>query len=118
MIEKCDKDIWALAFARIECHYFVNKGFFESDSYLLDNIDEIKHLPCTNFQNFDYSNYLYIGIIVQGRYDVVCPATTAWQLHLSWPKAEFHMISDAGHSAKEISITSKLVEAANKFRNL
>ncbi|KAJ3208254.1 hypothetical protein HDU67_006929 [Dinochytrium kinnereticum] len=103
MIAKAENDIWADQFARIECHYFVNKGFFESDSWILDNVDKIRHIP---------------GIIVQGRYDVVCPATTAWELHKRWPEAKLHIVSDAGHSAKETGITKRLVMAAEEFKNM
>ena len=78
MIEKAKKDQWAVAFARIECHYFVNKGFFDSDGWILENVSKIRHIP---------------GFIVQGRYDVVCPAKTAWDLHRIWPEAEFFMVS-------------------------
>jgi proline iminopeptidase len=103
MVKKASEDIWALAFARIECHYFMNKGFFESDDHILKNVDKIRQIP---------------GVIVQGRYDVVCPAKTAWELHRKWPEAEFHMIHDSGHSAKEKGTTAKLVEAADKFKTL
>ncbi|KAJ1533947.1 hypothetical protein HK405_000244, partial [Cladochytrium tenue] len=58
---------------------------------------------------------LYTGFIVNGRYDVVCPVTTAWELHRKWPEAEIHLVSDAGHSAKEPGIAAKLVEAADMF---
>ncbi|KAJ3328538.1 hypothetical protein HDU76_009779 [Blyttiomyces sp. JEL0837] len=61
---------------------------------------------------------LILPVIVQGRYDMVCPAYTAWELHKKWPEAEFHLISDAGHSAKEKGTTLKLVEAAEKFQTL
>lgn len=91
---------FAAAFARIECHYFTNKGFFDSDDFLLKNISKIRHIP---------------GIIVQGRYDVVCPATSAWDLHRAWPEAEFHLIADAGHSLSEEGITNCLVEATERF---
>ncbi len=103
MVKKAEEDTWALSFARIECHYFVKGGFFESDDYILKNVDKIRHIP---------------GFIVQGRYDVVCPAKTAWDLHRAWPEAEFHMMHDCGHSAKEKGITAKLVEAADKFMTL
>lgn len=100
-VAKAEEDaIWSNAFARIEAHYFVNKGFFASDSQLLDNVDKIRHIP---------------AVIVQGRYDCVCPAKTAWDMHKAWPEAEFHMVADAGHSAKENGITKRLVEAADKF---
>ena len=87
-------------FARIECHYFINKGFFEYDGWLLDQIDKIRHIPC---------------VIVQGRYDVVCPMITAWDLHKKWPEADFHIISDAGHSMLEEGIRNKLIDYTNKF---
>ena len=90
----------AEAFARIECHYFTNKGFFESDSWLLDNVNKISHLPI---------------VIVQGRYDVVCPMVSAWELHQRLPKADFHIIQDSGHSMTEPGIASCLVEYTDKF---
>ncbi|TPX61496.1 prolyl aminopeptidase [Powellomyces hirtus] len=102
-IKKAEEDKWAVAFARIECHYFVNKGFFDCDDWILKNLGKIKHLPC---------------VIVQGRYDVVCPARSAWDLKKRWPEAELHIVADAGHSAKEPGITAKLVEAMDKFRDL
>ena len=76
-VAKAENDEWAVAFARIECHYFVNKGFFERDGWLLDNVDKIRHIP---------------GVIVQGRYDLVCPAKTAWELSAKWPEAELKMV--------------------------
>ncbi|KAI8846541.1 Alpha/Beta hydrolase protein [Chytridium lagenaria] len=103
LIARAENDVWADQFARIECHYFVNKGFFESDSWILDNVHRIRHIP---------------GVIVQGRYDVVCPATTAWDLHKKWPEAKLHLIGDAGHSAKETGITRQLVIACEEFKNL
>ncbi|KAJ3144346.1 hypothetical protein HDU89_008565 [Geranomyces variabilis] len=102
-IAKAEADEWAVAFARIECHYFVNKGFFDRDDWILHNLHKIKHLPC---------------VIVQGRYDVVCPARSAWDLKKNWPSAELHIIDDAGHSATEPSIKAALVEAMDKFRHL
>ena len=90
----------AEAFARIECHYFINKGFFEKDGWILDNIDKIRNIP---------------AVIVQGRYDVVCPMYTAWDLYRKWPEADFHVIQDAGHSMTEKGIASKLIEYTNKF---
>jgi proline iminopeptidase len=100
LMEDFSDDQFATAFARIECHYFLNKGFFESDSYLLDNVDKIRHIP---------------AIIVQGRYDVVCPAESAWELHKRWPESELKIIDDAGHSLSEKGITSALVEATDRF---
>lgn len=103
LLKRADSDIWALQFARIECHYFVHGGFFETDSHILDNVDKIRHIPAT---------------IVQGRYDVVCPAQTAWDLHKQWPEAEFYFVRDAGHSAREMGIKSVLVHAADKYKEL
>ncbi len=91
---------FSLAFARIECHYFVNHGFFDGGRELLANIDKIRHIP---------------GVIVQGRYDVVCPMDSAWALHRAWPEAELSIIGDAGHAASEPGITSALVEATDRF---
>ncbi|MFE3195792.1 prolyl aminopeptidase [Nocardia sp. NPDC059240] len=91
---------FALAFARIENHYFVNHGFLD-EGQLLRDIDRIAHIP---------------GVIVQGRYDVVCPATSAWDLHKAWPASELHIVPDAGHAALEPGITHHLVEATDKYR--
>jgi proline iminopeptidase len=91
---------FADAFARIECHYFINKGFFEVEDQLLRNIDRIRHIP---------------GVIVQGRYDVVCPMVSAWELHRAWPEAELIVVPDAGHSMTEPGIRSALIEATDKF---
>jgi len=96
-------DDFADAFARIECHYFVNGGFFKYDGQLLQEAGKLKNIP---------------GVIVQGRYDMVCPATTAWDLKKHWPQAEFYMIPDAGHSAKEDGIISELVKACDKFATI
>ncbi|MEL7332414.1 MAG: prolyl aminopeptidase [Cyanobacteria bacterium J06560_2] len=91
---------FADAFARIECHYFTNGGFFENPNQLLDNVDAIRHIP---------------AVIVQGRYDVVCPMTSAWALHRAWPEAELIVVAEAGHSATEPGITSALIETTDKF---
>ena len=99
-MDKLDAPDAALALARIECHYFVNGGFFESPNQLLENIDRIRHIPT---------------VIVQGRYDVVCPAVTAWDLHRAWPEADFQLIQDAGHSAFDPANTAALVAATEKF---
>lgn len=95
-------DDFALAFARIECHYFVNHGFFSSDNQLLDGVPKIQHLP---------------GVIVQGRYDVVCPMETAWALHRRWPQAELVVVPDAGHAAFEVGIAAALVAATDRLRD-
>ncbi len=92
----------ALAIARIECHYFVNNIFMASETQLLDNVDRIRHIPT---------------VIVQGRYDVVCPMMTAWELHKAFPEADFRVIPDAGHSASEPGVVNGLVDATDHFRN-
>ena len=100
MVTRFGEDDFADAFARIECHYFTNKGFFSEDNYLLNNVDKIRHIPT---------------VIVQGRYDVVCPAESAWELHRAFPEAEFHLIADAGHSLSEKGITDKIIEYTDKW---
>lgn len=90
----------ALALARIECHYFMNNCFFPTENYLLENVHKIRHIPT---------------VIVQGRYDVVCPARSAWDLHKAFPEAELTIVPDAGHSISETGITSALIEATDKF---
>ncbi|MEM8548396.1 MAG: prolyl aminopeptidase [Pseudomonadota bacterium] len=89
----------ALAMARIECHYFMNGGFM-APNQLLDNIDRVRNIP---------------AVIVQGRYDVVCPPVTAWMLHKAWPEARFELVPDAGHSAFEPGNASALVTATDRF---
>jgi proline iminopeptidase len=100
-IERFADPQFALAFARIECHYFMNNCFFPTDNYLVENISKIRHIP---------------GVIVQGRYDVVCPMTSAWDLHRAWPEAELHVSPDAGHSMMEPASLSALVDATDRFR--
>lgn len=100
-VQTFDAEAFALAFARIECHYFVNRGFFTSDTQLLDDVHRIRHLP---------------GVIVQGRYDVVCPMDTAWQLHRRWPEARFVVVPDAGHAALERGTAAALIAATDAFR--
>jgi len=95
------EDDFAVAFARIECHYFVNGGFFEVDGQILRDVERIRHIP---------------GVIVQGRYDVVCPMRSAWDLHKVWPEAALHVIPDSGHSAGELGIIDQLVRATDGFR--
>jgi proline iminopeptidase len=91
---------FADAFARIECHYFINKGFFARDDQLLAHVERIRQIP---------------AVIVQGRYDVVCPMRSAWDLHQVWPEAELIVIPDAGHSMSEPGITTALVAATDRF---
>ena len=94
-------DEFALAFARIESHYFVNGGFFERDDQLLRDAHKLKNIP---------------AVIVQGRYDVVCPMRSAWDLHRAWPEADLRIVPDAGHSAFEAGNTHELIEATDRFR--
>lgn len=101
LIENAENDLFSLAFARIECHYFINNAFLEPEQ-LLKNAHKIAHIPCT---------------IVQGRYDVVCPVTSAWSLHKALPKSELFIISNAGHSGFEENTAKKLVEATKLFSN-
>jgi proline iminopeptidase len=95
------EDEFALAFARIECHYFVNNGFFEVEDQLLRDVGKIRQIP---------------AVIAQGRYDVVCPMMSAWDLHRAWPEARLEIVPDAGHSAYEPGIVDVLIEATDRFR--
>lgn len=99
-VEKAGQDTFALAFARIECHYFVNRGFFERERQLLEDVGRIAHIPT---------------VIVQGRYDVVCPVVTAWELHQAFPQADLRIVPDAGHSAFEPGNVHELVAATDRF---
>jgi proline iminopeptidase len=89
--------------ARIESHYFVNGGFFSQPDQLLDGVASIRHIP---------------AVIVQGRYDMCCPMTSAWDLHRRWPEAAFEVVADAGHAAFEPGIADRLLEATDRFRGL
>ncbi len=89
----------AMAIARIECHYFVHDCFLTPGQIIRD-APRIRNIP---------------GVIVQGRYDVVCPASAAWQLHKAWPEAQFRLIPDAGHASSEPGVCSALVEATDEF---
>ncbi|HKZ96045.1 MAG TPA: prolyl aminopeptidase [Hyphomicrobiaceae bacterium] len=93
-------EAYALAFARIECHYFISGGFFERDDYLLTNAHRIGAVP---------------GTIVHGRYDVVTPVKNAWDLHKVWPRAELRIVPDAGHAMTESGIIHELVGATRQF---
>ena len=101
LINKTADGHFALSFARIECHYFINKGFFDSDSWIMDNVAKIKHIPT---------------VIVQGRYDIVCPTQSAWDLSKALPESKLVIVADAGHSATEEGIVSALVESTEKFK--
>jgi proline iminopeptidase len=93
-------EIYALAFARIECHYFYNRGFLEKDGQLLENAHRIAHIP---------------GVIVHGRYDACTPFRNAWDLHKAWPKAELRLVPDAGHAMTEPGIIHELVSATRRL---
>ncbi len=99
-VAKFEKDAYAEAFARIECHFFVNQGFFKADGQLLADVPCIRHIP---------------AVIVQGRYDVICPMRTAWDLHRAWPEAQLRIVPDAGHSAFERGTLHELVSATDQF---
>ncbi len=94
MVDAFGSSRFADAFARIEAHYFINKGFFKRDDQLLRNVCKIRHLP---------------AVIVQGRYDMPCPMRSAWDLHRAWPEAKFIVVPDAGHSITEKGIREALV---------
>jgi proline iminopeptidase len=99
-IAKFDDTEFADAFARIECHYFINGGFLHDPNQLLDGVPKIRHIP---------------AVIVQGRYDIVCPMKSAWDLHCAWPEAELRVVPDAGHSAFEPGILAELVAATDRY---
>lgn len=90
----------ALGLARIEAHYFVN-DIFLPENFLLENAARLKPIP---------------GIIVQGRYDIVCPTISADDLHRAWPQAQYHVVADAGHSAFEPGIRSRLIAATEELK--
>lgn len=103
MLKHYGDDRFAEAFARIECHYFVNGGFFDTPNQLIENVDRIRDIP---------------AVIVQGRYDVVCAMKTAWDLHRAWPEADLQIVPDAGHAASEPGILSALLDATDRFARL
>ncbi len=102
LVDRFGEAAFALAFARIECHYFTHNSFLEPDQLLRD-VHRIRHIP---------------AVIVQGRYDVVCPMRSAWDLHRAWPEAALHVIPDAGHGASEAGILRRLIQATNAFRDV
>jgi len=93
------QDEYALAFARIENHYFVHDAFLEPGQLLRD-ASRLRHIP---------------AVIVQGRYDLATPMRTAWDLHRAWPEADFHVVADAGHAFDEPGILHRLIEATDRF---
>ena len=90
---------YARAFARLENHYFTNKGFLEYDGQILDQVDRIAHIPAT---------------IVQGRYDMICPPKSAYELAQAWPNADLRMVRNAGHALSEPGISAELVRAMDQ----
>ncbi|MDX2202468.1 MAG: prolyl aminopeptidase [Hyphomicrobiaceae bacterium] len=95
-------DAYAIAFARIECHYFMHKGFFDRDDELLARLPRIRKIPCT---------------IVHGRYDMVTPVRNAYDLARAWPEADLRIVQDAGHAMTEPGIVSELVAATRRNAN-
>jgi proline iminopeptidase len=99
-VGKFQEDSYALAFARIEAHYFVHKGFFAHDDQLLRDVSKIWHIP---------------GVIIHGRYDVVTPLRNAWDLKKAWPDAVLRIVPDAGHAMTEAGIIHEIVSAAERL---
>jgi proline iminopeptidase len=99
-VRRANEAEFAAAFARIECHYFIHGGFLDRPNQLLEDVHKIRHIP---------------AVIVQGRYDVVCPARSAWDLHKAWPEADLRLVPDAGHSAFEPGTARELVLATDRF---
>jgi proline iminopeptidase len=99
LVASMAEDARATAFARIENHFFVNRGWFEEDQ-LIRGVDAIRHIPT---------------VIVQGRYDMCTPMMSAWDLHRAFPEAEFVVVDDAGHSASEPGIAAALRAATDRF---
>ena len=93
-------DDYAMAFARIESHYFVNRGFFERDDQLLANVARIRHIP---------------AVIVHGRYDMCTPLRIGWELSRAWPEADFRIVADAGHAMSEPGIVHELIAAGRRL---
>ncbi len=102
VVDHFDDPFIALSLARIECHYFVNNSFLEENQILRD-AHKLNDIP---------------AVIVHGRYDMVCPIESAWELHKAWPQAELKIIADAGHSASQAGTCSALVEATDKMAAL
>src|SRR6185437_5532190 len=89
----------AIAFARIENHYFTHAGWMD-EGQLIGDAHKLRGIP---------------GVIVQGRYDIACPPQTAWDLHRAWPEAEFHLVEGAGHAFSQPGILHHLIEATDRF---
>lgn len=101
LIQRFTGDQFALSLARIENHYFRNGGFMRCPDQLLQDIGRIRHIP---------------GVIVQGRYDLVCPMEAAWRLHRAWPEADLRIVPGAGHAASEPGVVHELVSATDRMR--
>ena len=101
-VRRFSEEHYALAFARIECHYFINEGFFNADDQLIRDAVRIAGIP---------------GVIVHGRYDVVTPVKIAFDLARAWPEAELRVVPDAGHAMTEAGIVHELVAATRRFAN-
>ena len=99
-VRRFSEDHYALAFARIECHYFVNRGFFASDDQLIADAHRLTAIP---------------GVIVHGRYDVVTPVKIAFDLARDWPQAKLRVVADAGHAMTEPGIVHELIAATSWF---
>jgi proline iminopeptidase len=99
-IEEFESDTLSLGIGRLEAHYMLNSAFMDEDQ-LIKNIHKIRHLP---------------AVIIQGRYDVICPPISAYRLHQVWPNAKLHMIANAGHAAMEPGIVTELVRATEQFK--
>ena len=100
MAEQFASDAVALGVGRLEAHYFRHAAFL-TDDQLIRQVGRIRHLP---------------AVIIQGRYDAVCPPLSAWRLHQAWSEASFQVIEDAGHAAFEPGIAAALVAATEKFK--
>lgn len=99
-VRRFDDPHYALAFARIECHYFINEGFFDRDGQLLEDAYKLKGIP---------------GVIVHGRYDIVTPVKNAWDLAKVWPDGDLRIVPDAGHAMTEPGIVHELISATRRF---
>ena len=99
-VRKVGRAPYATALARIECHYFVHRCFLRREAQLLDGVARILKIP---------------AVIVQGRYDIICPMRSAWELHRAWPGSELRVVDDAGHSAFEPGTARELVRATDAF---
>jgi proline iminopeptidase len=103
LLSEFTEDHHADALARVECHYFINHCFFKTDNWLIENVDRIRYIPSR---------------IIHGRYDMICPFESAWELHLAWKEAVLEIIPDAGHSASEVGIARALIQATDAFKKL